>query len=158
MFCGWYFFFLACLPEATRWWNSQWCKVPGKETVCLRRSPRVHNSCQVTSLKWQDLSNRSLCKLHWQYSQDKVKNINIHSKNPWNKQNEFTVKICQGELQNSYVGFWIFNSFLGFAVELQWLFIIWVEIKLIQVMNIIMRKYSWTGQMETTLFLTDLTI
>lgn len=51
--CSWYF--LSSQPEATQWLNSQWCKVPGKEMVCLCRSPRVHNGCQVTSLKWQGL-------------------------------------------------------------------------------------------------------
>lgn len=102
--------FLSCLPEAQGWWNSQWWEVPGTEVVCQCRSPCLHNACQVISLSWQDLSNESVCKLHWQCSQGKIKYINIQSSNlPRDMPQVNILMEC------------LFFSLKCFADELKWL-------------------------------------
>lgn len=71
----------------------------------------------------------SLCKLQWQYSQEKVKHMKKKKKNM--KKNNFTSqRIMQWRniLVGSLVGFASY-SYQVFAVELQWLLISWVEIK-----------------------------
>lgn len=117
-FYSWYFSFF--LPEAQRWWNSQRCEVPGMEMVCVCRSPCVHNACQFTSLMWQDLSSESLCKLHWQYSQDKVKHINVHPSNHEKNRNISQRKMEKMLPPGNISWFFIFYSLQSFAAEI-WL-------------------------------------